>query len=215
MKNVDHILNDDIEVLTFLKDRYPLYHLSNIFFRDIQYGIQMLFERRGARISYTEAEQQAREFVERLEKKKIFVPIDRQSWALYYEEFKTRPSKPAPAAKAAVPAKPAASAPAAPRPAGGLPPLKSSPAAGTAKPSGGLPPLKSSAPASGARPATPPAAPASAPVAAAVVIPELVQETQASPQAPREEAPAPQKPAATGGPKGLPPIKSSVPAGKK
>jgi hypothetical protein len=35
------------DVLEFLKERYPLYHLSNIFFRDVHYGVREYLEKRG------------------------------------------------------------------------------------------------------------------------------------------------------------------------
>jgi len=215
MKNIDHILESDADVLAFLQTRYPLYHLSNVFFRDIQYGIQVMLERKGVKVGYSEAERFAREFVSRLEKKKILVPIDRQSWVLYYEEFKTKSAKPLPVARTAAPAKPAASAPAVPRPAGGLPPLKSSAPTAAAKPSGGLPPMKSSAPAGG-KPAqvakdTAPPATVSEPSSA-----DSVQAAAQSPATlPKQEVVQPTKPAAPGVKNPLPPIKSSVPAGSK
>jgi hypothetical protein len=235
MNNFDHILENEAEVLAFLKTRYPLYHLSNVFFRDIQYGIRTLLERKGAKVGYTSAERLAREFVERLEKQKILIPIDRQSWVLYYEDFKTAPPKRQAVAVTARPAPSAPSAkPAAARPAGGLPPLKSSAPASAARPAGGLPPLKSSAPAAGTRPVAAPGpqvpqkaetearagssgpdAPEPEPKAAPV--PKAEQPAAPKVTAPEQmqEAPtAPKKPS-QGGTRPLPPIKSSVPVGNK
>lgn len=144
MKQIDYILENEQEVLTFLKSKYPLYHLSNIFFRDIQYGIQTMLDRKNMSVGYADAEKIARAFVAQLEKKKILSPIDKQSWVVNHPEFKKPAVKPTAPAKPA--AKPAASAPAAARSAatpGGarpsLPPL-SRPATGAAKP-GGLPPI--------------------------------------------------------------------------
>jgi hypothetical protein len=213
MKNAEQILENDAEVLGFLKTRYPIYHLSNVFFRDVQYGIQTLLERRGVKVGYADAETLARDFTRKLEKKKMLVPIDNQSWVLYNEAYKTvAPPK-------AAAAKPAAEKPAAPRPGGGLPPLQSATPAGGAKPGlpplksaapagakpAGLPPLKSSAPSGGASP-TPAKPPAPPP--AAQVPPAAEKKQEAKPAS----APKPVSPAPKGG---LPPITSSVPAGKK
>jgi hypothetical protein len=121
MKHESEVLERRTEVLAFLKSRFPLYHQSNVFFRDIQYGIQVFLERKGIRSGYPESEQIARSFAALLEHEGVFVPIDRQSWALNYPEFRTPKTKPAPAAAApkVVPPvspsstpKPAASAPA-------------------------------------------------------------------------------------------------------
>lgn len=144
MKQIDYILGNEIEVLRFLKSKYPLYHLSNVFFRDIQYGIQTMLDGRNMSVGYVDAEKIARAFVAQMEKKKILNPIDRQSWVVNYPEFRkpaVKPPAPAkPSAKPAGPAPAAASpsmAPGATKPS--LPPL-SRPATGTVK-SGGLPPI--------------------------------------------------------------------------
>jgi len=165
MKPIDDILNNEKEVLEFLKSHYPMYHLSNVFFRDIQYDIRTLLERRGEKVGYTESENIARKFVEKLEKEKILRPIDRQSWVLNYPAFKkpavvqATPAKPAPGAatvKSPAAGKPAAS-PAAARPP--LPPLGSAKPAGASSAAGAtskLPPLTSAKPAGAAKPGLPP-----------------------------------------------------------
>ena len=154
MKQLDYILNNQKEVLTFLKSQYPLYHLSNIFFRDMQYGIRTMFERKGEKVSYSDGEKMAQAFVEKMEKEKIFNRIDRQTWALNYPEYKkpvVMPAAPAKPAPGAAPVKSSAAAPGTARPA--LPPL------GGAKPVGAkpaLPPLGSAKLVDGAKSSLPP-----------------------------------------------------------
>lgn len=212
MKPLDYVLSDKVEVLKFLKERYPLYHLSNVFFRDIQYGILQLLERKKMKVGYAEAEEITTAFVQALVKEKIFSPIDRQSWLLHYEPFRKVSTKPA--AKSAPAAKAAPSAPAAGRPAGGLPPLKSGTPAG-ARPAGGLPPLKSATPAGVAA-----APPASSAAQAAQSSPKT-EDAPVQPVAVAEK-PKPPVPASGGGQGGtvpplgkktLPPITSSKPVG--
>lgn len=105
------------EFLTFLKSRLNLFHQSNVFFRDIHYGVMAYLEMNNLRTSYTKAEELTRDIMGGLEKKGILLPIDRQTFVLMYPDFK-KPAvkKPAPAAPAkpvaAAPAKPAQSAPA-------------------------------------------------------------------------------------------------------
>ncbi|MBP1655289.1 MAG: hypothetical protein H6Q28_1845 [Bacteroidetes bacterium] len=88
------MIKDHAAVLKGLKTRFQVYHQSNIFFRDIQYGIQAMLLEQGVRVSYAEAEQ-------RMEQEKIFVARDRQTWALSYPEFKTPKVEKAPPAAAA------------------------------------------------------------------------------------------------------------------
>ncbi len=229
MKQLDYILANETEALNFLKSKYPMYHLSNIFFRDIQYGILTMLERKHMSVGYADAEKIARAFVVQLEKKKILNPMDRQSWVLNFPDFKKPAVKPAaaPVKPAAKPAAPAAAAPGATKPS--LPPL-SRPAAGAtpaAKPSG-LPPLKSASsapkpaglpPLRSATPVAAKSAPASQPPApqaqAEAAKPEVKTESaSAAPataaEAPKQAAPTPAAhPLPPGGRKPLPPLRSS------
>jgi hypothetical protein len=186
MKQLNYVLSNDKEVFSFLKNHYPVYHLSNIFFRDVQFGIQKMFEEREERVNYKQAEKIARAFVEKLEKQKILNRIDTQSWAVNYPDYKTVSRKPA------APAKPEASAKPVPSAAVGgakpsLPPLSG------AKPA--LPPLGSAIPA-GAKPALPPLSSAK-PAGAKSVLPPIASAK------PAEEKPA------------LPPLTSAKPVGAK
>ncbi len=105
---------DDLEVLRYLKQRYPLYHLSNVFFRDIQFGIQAMLEERRIKVRYAEAEDLARTFVRRLEEQRMLRRVDSQTWVLHHEEFRKPMTKPAAPEKPAPAARPAAPAPAQP-----------------------------------------------------------------------------------------------------
>jgi hypothetical protein len=113
MKYATEILDHRMEVLAFLKSRFPLYHQSNVFFRDIQYGIQLFLDRKGIKSRYPQSERIAHEFVSTLEREGVLRGVDRQSWALNYPEFLTPRSKPVPAARPAAPAPSAARPPAA------------------------------------------------------------------------------------------------------
>jgi hypothetical protein len=187
MKQLEYVLNNQKEVLGFLKSQYPMYHLSNVFFRDVQYGILKMFEKRGEKVSYPAAEKIANEFVGKMEKEKVFNKIDQQSWVLNFPEYKKPVVVPAASAKPAPGASPAKSpAVAAARPA--LPPL------GGAKPAGAVP--AGVAPAA-TRPALPPLASAKPAVVAKPALPPLSSG----------------KP--VGGKPALPPLSSGKPVGAK
>ncbi|MGA9117111.1 MAG: hypothetical protein WB626_10080 [Bacteroidota bacterium] len=114
------------EMLDFLKQRYPLYHLSNIFLRDVQFGIRIWARERGAGLDYGASEQLALAFLGRLEQRGIALRLDDQTWVLRHEPFrkprmvKEAPARPHPAGSGAAPA----GAGAGPKPAGhpGSPP---------------------------------------------------------------------------------------------
>jgi len=101
MKESELVRQNSKEVLLFLKERYPLFHMSNVFFRDMHYGIREYLEKKGMKIGYGAAEDVAREFITELEGQKILAPVDGQTWTLHYPEFRK------PQVKAAEPAKPA------------------------------------------------------------------------------------------------------------
>ncbi len=202
MKPLEYVTKNEKEVLAFLKTQYPLYHLSNIFFRDVQYGIQTFFERRGDKVGYQDAEKAARAFVEKLVSEKIFTPIDRQSWVLNYPAYKTvavKPTAPAKAAPGAAPAKSPAAARTPLPPLGGakpagatpaLPPLGSGKPVGGAKPS--LPPLTSAKPAGGTKPSLPPLTSARPAAGAKPALPSIESAKPAAAQTVQVEPSEPQ-----------------------
>ncbi len=80
---------EDAQFLNFLKARYPLFHKSNFFYRDFQYGIRKYLELKGIKISYAESDQLAKEMAAYLEEKTIFIPVNDQGWTVNYPEFVT------------------------------------------------------------------------------------------------------------------------------
>ena len=107
-KETEEIRQHSKDVLQFLKARYPLFHQSNIFFRDVHYGVREYLEKKGMKVGYGAAEGIAREFIRDLEGQGVLIPIDRQTWTLNYPDFRTPP------VKAPEPAKPAPKPPVAP-----------------------------------------------------------------------------------------------------
>lgn len=93
MKKTDIITSNHIEFLNFLKTQIPLYHKSNIFFRDIQYGVMEYFEKKKkTKVKYSEAEEIGREYTRFMEKKEIFKKLDHQTWVLHYPDFTKKAS---------------------------------------------------------------------------------------------------------------------------
>lgn len=80
---------EDKQFLSFLKARYPLFHNSNFFYRDFQYGIRKYLEVKGIEISYAESDKLARELASHFQQKKIFIPVDDRGWTVNYPEFVT------------------------------------------------------------------------------------------------------------------------------
>ncbi len=100
------LIHNQTEVLQYLRGCFPMYHNSNLFFRDIQYGVQKLLKEHGEPVSLAEAEQRAAEFCKALQQQRILIPIDDHTWTLNYPPFRTPERK-----KAPEPPKPAAPKP--------------------------------------------------------------------------------------------------------
>lgn len=103
------------EFLEFLKTRYYLYHASNVFFRDLHYGVMTFLDLHHEKHTYSESEKLTERVIASLVEQGILLKVANQAYLLNYPAFKKPPVKPAAPAKAAVPARPAA--PAAPKPA--------------------------------------------------------------------------------------------------
>lgn len=90
MKTSATIVNNQAEFLRFLKARFPLYHMSNFFFRDLHYGVMAFYSHKGQKIAYGEAERVARAVAQHFEKQNIFKKVNQQGWVLLYPEFITK-----------------------------------------------------------------------------------------------------------------------------
>lgn len=92
MKQLLTVTNNQFEFLHFLKAKYPVYHLSNIFFRDLHYGVMEFLTMKNQKSTYTNSELVAREVAKYFEKKNIFKKINKQSWVLIYPDFSLKKS---------------------------------------------------------------------------------------------------------------------------
>jgi hypothetical protein len=157
MKAQEYLLAHSTEFLSFLRTKIPVYHLSNIFYRDVFYIVIAFLAERGMKTRPGDAEGLARAWIEKLVRERILGPIDAQTWVVQYPEFRTPVRK-----VAAAPAKPAPAAASVPGAAGPSGMSAAKPAAPTAAVTSGGPAAKPAAvPAAGpssAPPSNPPAA---------------------------------------------------------
>lgn len=87
MNEVKNILKNKFEFLNYLKSKFPLIHNSNLFFRDLHYGIMSYLIEHNKKINYTKCEKFAEEIGLEFEKAGIFKKIDNKTWMLNYPEF--------------------------------------------------------------------------------------------------------------------------------
>ncbi len=88
-KHLDLLRKENDSLLTFLKAKFPMFHNSNFFFRDLQYGIRSFLEKKDIIVSYTEADELAKLIASDWESKGIFIKVNNIGWKVNYPEFAT------------------------------------------------------------------------------------------------------------------------------
>ena len=69
---------------SFMKEKYPVFKESNIFFRDVQYAIRNYYLKKGKPIDYQKAEKIASEFIEGLVKEGELKKISNNAWKVNF-----------------------------------------------------------------------------------------------------------------------------------
>ena len=87
--NLELLKREDESFLGFLKAKYPMFHNSNFFYRDLQYGVLSFMGKKGNEITYAEAGKLADAISEEFENKGIFVRMNKIGWKINYPEFVT------------------------------------------------------------------------------------------------------------------------------
>jgi len=80
---------NETELLNYLKAKFPVFHNSNFFFRDFQYGIRSFLEKKELKASYQMAEKLAEEMAKHFETQNMFIKINHQTWKINKPEFVT------------------------------------------------------------------------------------------------------------------------------
>jgi hypothetical protein len=86
-KKSQYIIGNQVEFLNFMRTRAQLFHLSNVFFRDLHYAVMEFLKMKKVSVGQTEAEQVAREVALHFEKKNIFKKMNMQTWMLNYTDY--------------------------------------------------------------------------------------------------------------------------------
>ncbi len=90
MMKKNYILQNDYSLfLTFLKAKFPVFHNSKIFLRDLQYGVMKYLEKKGEKVSLPEAEVITEKLTNHFEQQGILIKINEVGWKLNYPEFVT------------------------------------------------------------------------------------------------------------------------------
>lgn len=85
MDYLQELKNNKEIFINYLREKYEVIYNSNIFFREIQYGILTYFEKKGIKLSYPVTEKLAYEFAELLEENGELVKIDSRTWKVNFK----------------------------------------------------------------------------------------------------------------------------------
>jgi hypothetical protein len=88
-KHLELIKLKEESFLAFLKAKFPMFHNSNFFYRDFQYGIRSFMEKKDIIIDYAEADRLAQTLSKYFEDKSIFIKVNNTGWKLNYPAFAT------------------------------------------------------------------------------------------------------------------------------
>ncbi|MGE5352058.1 MAG: hypothetical protein ACM3P0_08240 [Acidobacteriota bacterium] len=93
----DYLKTNQEQFFSFMKEKYPFFNKSNVFLRDLQYGVKNFFERKSVKLSYKDVEETASQLIQMLEKDGILLKLNENAWKLNYapkEEPKPEETKP-------------------------------------------------------------------------------------------------------------------------
>lgn len=74
-------------LLAYLKAKFPLFNNSNIFYRDIQFGIRSFLEMKNYKVTYKQSEDLANEFAQMLVNDSVLERVNEQAWKVKKPEF--------------------------------------------------------------------------------------------------------------------------------
>ncbi len=95
MKEIDFILKNKSQFLGYFRSKFPTFHNSNVFYRDLRYAAKYFLISGGYRPSDAELEDVLQALVKVMVSDGIFREVSAGAWALNYPEFRTtKPGKP-------------------------------------------------------------------------------------------------------------------------
>lgn len=87
--HLELLKKEEESLLNFLKAKFPMFHNSNFFYRDLQYGLRSFLEKKDIIINYNDAEKLAHSISKYFEERGIFIKINNFTWKVYYPQFTT------------------------------------------------------------------------------------------------------------------------------
>ncbi len=85
------LVSEKEKFLHFFKHRFPVFHNSNIFYRDIEYTVRYYLDSRNQKVKAGELIKITADLIKYFEGAGVFVYMSPKTWMVNYPEFSTTP----------------------------------------------------------------------------------------------------------------------------
>ncbi|MGO9482588.1 MAG: hypothetical protein ACLP05_12520 [Candidatus Kryptoniota bacterium] len=95
MTEIDFIEGNKEQFLQYFHSKFPIFHLSNVFYLDIRYAVKYYLISSHFKVSDAELEGITNALIRQLVSDGILRPVSSDTWTLNYADFRTKaPGKP-------------------------------------------------------------------------------------------------------------------------
>ncbi len=95
MKEIDFVLTHKLQFLGYFRSKFPTFHNSNVFYRDLRYALKYFVNSGGFKLTDAELEDVLNALVKVMVSDGILKSVSPGVWSLNYPEFRTtKPGKP-------------------------------------------------------------------------------------------------------------------------
>ncbi len=95
MKELEFVLAHKVQFLEYFRSKFPVFHNSNVFYRDLQYALNSFLMAGSFKVSDVELESVLEAFIRVLVSDGFFKKVGDGIWSLNYPDFRTsKPGKP-------------------------------------------------------------------------------------------------------------------------
>ena len=96
MKEIDFIKRSKKEFLFFFHSKFPIFHLSNVFYLDVKYAVKYFLLSNNFKESDMELESITKALIDEMTSDGTFKRVSDGTWTINYPDFRTeKPGKPA------------------------------------------------------------------------------------------------------------------------
>lgn len=92
MKEIDFVVQHKAQFLGYFRSKFPIFHNSNVFYRDLRYALKYFLISGGFRLSDAELEDVLAALIKVLVSDGTLKSISSGVWCLNYPEFRTAKS---------------------------------------------------------------------------------------------------------------------------